>query len=524
MEVELWMHVPSATENDRVRLRGTLVLMRGAIAAGHPLTAEAGARVLREGGNAVDAAVAAALVSWVAESPLTGPGAGGFMLVHRAEDRSTRVLDFFTAVPGLGLPVAEAKAMETIDVDFSGGSTQEFRIGGASVAVPGAVLGLEQAQRSYGTLPWRELFAPAIELARAGVELTRSQAYLHAILDLILRHTAESRAIYEHGGGRLSAGDLLYQPDLARTLERIRDGGARELYDGELARATVAHVRRSGGVLTRRDLSDYRVVRRQPVRVEFRGHEYLSNPPPSAGGVLIAYGLRILGDVGGPGSAEAIDALAHVMREQQQARVDGFDRALRRGGLAKLLEERAVVTRGTTHISVVDGEGNTVALTASTGAGSGVVVPGTGIQLNNMIGEFMLPRKPRPGTRLSSGMSPSLVLGPQGGPRLVVGSAGSLRLRGAVMQVVVNVVQHGLDVRDAIDRPRVHLDEEQHLHCEGGHEVAELDRLEAMGWNVTRWRRRNLFFGGAAAVEMREDGALAAAGDPRRGGAGTVVE
>jgi gamma-glutamyltranspeptidase / glutathione hydrolase len=498
--------------------------MRGAIAAGHPLTAEAGARVLRQGGNAVDAAVAAAFVSWVAESTLTGPGSGGFMLVHRSRDQSTRVLDFFTAVPGRGADGYEPRAMDVIEVDFSGGSTQQFRIGGASVAVPGAALGLEQAQRSYGTLPWRDLFAPAIELARSGVELTAGQAYLHEILDLILRHTPEARAVYERDGARLSLGDRIVQADLAETLRALRDGGARTLYGGELGRAVAAHVRGLGGLLTERDLADYRVIRRRPVRARFRGATFLSNPPPAAGGVLIAYGLRILRDTGTPGSAEAIDALARVMREQQHARLDGFDRALRRGGLLKLLEERAAIARGTTHISVVDGAGNMVALTASTGAGSGVVVPGTGIHLNNMIGEFTLARTPSPGSRLSSGMSPSVVIDSEGRPRLVVGSAGSLRLRGAVLQVVVNVVQHGLEVGEAIERPRVHLDEEQQLHCEGGHDPAQLAKVEELGWNVVRWRARNLFFGGAAAVAMAADGTLAAAGDSRRGGLGVVVE
>ena len=139
-----------------------------------------------------------------------------------------------------------------------------------------------------------------------------------------------------------------------------------------------------------------------------------------------------------------------------------------------------------------------------------------------MLGEFDLPRTPRPGTRLSSMMSPSLVSGPDGAPRLVVGSAGSLRLRSAVLQVVVNVVGHGLSVEEAIARPRVHLDE-PHLHCEGGTDAAEIDRLVAMGYDVVRWRRKNLYFGGAAAVEVRPDGSLAAAGDPRRGGHGIVA-
>jgi gamma-glutamyltranspeptidase / glutathione hydrolase len=427
-------------------------------------------------------------------------------------------------VPGLGLEQRELSDMDRVDVDFSGGSTQVFHIGAASCAVPGAALGLETAHQAFGRLPWRELFQPAIELARNGVELNAGQAYLHAILDLILRHSPESRAVYESDGERLVAGDTLVQEDLAGTLELLAERGAGELYTGELAGKVVEHVRAHGGCFTRKDLADYRVIRRRPVRTEFCNQEFLSNPPPSAGGILVAYGLPLLEEIGPgvPGTAQAIDSLARVMREQAEARVDGFDRALRRGGLARALEERAaVVSRGTTHISVIDGNGDAVALTASTGAGSGVVVPGTGIHLNNMIGEFDLAKPPRAGERLSSMMSPSVVLR-DGSPHLVVGSAGSLRLRGAVMQIVVNVVAHGMSVEDAIERPRVHLEGDD-LHCEGGHDPAELDKLEAMGWNVTRWRRRNLYFGGAAAV-THEDGKLAAAGDPRRGGAGVVVE
>jgi gamma-glutamyltranspeptidase/glutathione hydrolase len=489
--------------------------MKGAVAGGHVLTARAGAQVLEAGGNAVDAAVGAALVSWVAESPLTGPGAGGFMLVHRARDKSTRVFDHFVAIPGLGDGRALG-GMDHVDVDFSGGSTQRFHIGAASCAIPGAALGLETAHRAFGRLPWRELFQPAIELARGGVRLNEGQAYLHRILDLILRHTPEATAIYELDGRALAVGDTLVQRDLAGTLERLAENGAQELYTGELGARTVEHIRARGGCFTQRDLNEYRVIRRRPVRARFCGEEFYSNPPPSRGGVLIAYGLPLLEElgVGEPGKAEAIDALARVMREQLQAPGGrGLLRALELGG--------AVVTRGTTHISVVDGRGNAVALTASTGAGSGIVVPGTGIHMNNMIGEFDIARKPPPGKRLSSGMSPSLVL--RGGtPHLVVGSAGSLRLRGAVLQVVANVVGHGLPVGDALDRPRVHLDEAEVLHCEGGHDPAELDKLERMGWNVARWRNRNLFFGGAAAVTLK-DGDLAAAGDPRRGGAGVVV-
>jgi gamma-glutamyltranspeptidase / glutathione hydrolase len=516
--------------------------MRGAVAAGHPLTAEAGAAVLAEGGNAVDACIAAAFVSWVAESTLTGPGAGGFMLVHRARDRTTRVLDHFVTVPGLGLGRREVAEMESVDVAFTPESSQAFRIGAVSCAVPGAAAGLGEAHRLFGSLPWPVLLEPAIRHAREGIELTKSQAYLHAILDLILRHTSEGQAIYSRNGNRLVAGDRLVMSDLARTLERLAEKGADDLYHGELARALAAHIRDGGGAITEEDLADYRVIRRRPVRATFLGHEFESNPPPSAGGILIGLGVGLvdrLGTAGPPGSAEAIAQLVEIMREQNSSRDATFARGLYRGGLAaRLLEPQAIAATakrvrgrlpesvaGTTHISVVDGRGNAASLTASTGSGSGVVVPGTGIQLNNMLGEFDLAatgRVPRPGVRFTSGMAPSLVLRDQR-PRLVVGSAGSLRLRGAIFQIVVNVVAHGMGVEEAIDRPRVHLDDVD-VHCEGGNDPDQLARLEEWGYPLVRWRRRNLYFGGAAGVEFRGDGSLAAAGDARRGGHGVVIE
>jgi gamma-glutamyltranspeptidase / glutathione hydrolase len=520
--------------------------MKGAVAAGHPLTAEAGAGILAEGGNAVDACIAAAFTSWVAESPLTGPGGGGFMLVHRARTRTDRVIDFFVAAPGLGARPPRPSAMEEIDVDFDRESSQIFRIGSASCGVPGTAAGLEAAHSAYGSLPWPRLLEPAIRLAHEGVELTRSQAYLHAILDLILRHTEEGRRIYGPGGQRLTAGGRLVLDDLGGTLELLAKHGSRPLYRGELGRKLVRHLRETGGVIGSDDLAAYRVVWRRPVRARYRGHELVSNPPPSSGGVLIGYGLVLLdalGPSGGPGSAEAIAALAEVMREQGRARKGNFSTALHRGGLTRRLygEEslRAALARirarapglaeatapgGTTHISVVDARGNAASLSASTGSGSGVIVPGTGVHLNNMLGEPDLnpgAKPARPGVRLTSMMAPSIVLR-DGRPRLVVGSAGSVRLRGAIMQIIVDVVGHGLPVAEAIELPRVHL-EEPNLHCEGGADAVELDRLESWGYDVVRWRRRNLFFGGAAGVEVCADGSLDAAGDPRRGGHGVVV-
>jgi gamma-glutamyltranspeptidase / glutathione hydrolase len=308
----------------------------------------------------------------------------------------------------------------------------------------------------------------------------------------------------------------------------------------------VDHVLENGGSLTRRDLAEYRVIWRRPIRTTFERDLFVSNPPPSSGGVLIGYALVLLdrlGVSGPPGSAESIRSLVEVMREAARARQGSFVGDLHRGGLARRLSSdetiRAALKRiesgapsgheqagapGTTHISVVDERGNAASLTASTGAGSGVIVPGTGIHLNNMLGEYDLNpagAAAQPGKRLTSMMAPSIVLR-DSSPRLVVGSAGSIRLRGAILQLVVNVVRHGMPVEEAISAPRVHVDD-GHVHCEGGADQPELDRLERLGYELIRWRRRNLFFGGAAAVDVRDDGSLHAAGDPRRGGHGIVV-
>ena len=520
--------------------------MKGAIAAGHALTARAGARILEEGGNAVDACVAGGFAGWVAESPLTGPGAGGFALVA-PRDGAPRVADFFVATPGLGRPELRGAEMHAIDVGFGGDSetTQIFRIGGASCAVPGTTAGLEAVHQAYGRLPWREVVAPAIELAREGVELSRPQAHLHAILDLILRHTAEGRRLYSRpDGSRLQPGDVLRLPDLGETLERIAAEGAAALYRGELAAAVARTVEDGGGRLTVDDLASYEVIWREPVRVPFAGYEVISNPPPSSGGILIAYGLGLLERIGAGsrGTAPAIEALVRVMREQSRVRDDAFAEALHAGGLEeRLLADGALAEAaariaadepdaaenapagGTTHVSAVDADGNAASLSSSTGSGSGVIVPGTGIQLNNMLGEYDLVAgaPAESGHRLTSMMAPTVVLSDEG-PRLVVGSAGSVRLRGAIMQVIVNVLVHGDGVAAAIDAPRVHV-EDSHVHCEGGFDTGELDRFESWSNHLVRWRRRNLYFGGTNAVELLPDGTLAAAGDARRGGDGVVV-
>ena len=459
--------------------------MRGALAAGHPLTAEAGADVLRAGGNAVDACIAAAAVSWVCESSLTGPGGGGFLLVHRRDEGRTHLLDFFVDLPER--TPASLQLLEIV-VDF-GDSQQIFYTGPASVAVPGTAAGLWEAHSRWGSMPWSELLAPAAKLARDGFVLDEPRAFLHEILDALLRHSREGDALYGPGRARVT-GERFAMPELGDTLDLLAAEGADCLYRGELAQRIAAHV-----PITLDDLARYEVVERDPLAASYRGDELRTNPPPSSGGRLLVVSLEELGD------AEPTPlAMARAMEAQEAMR-------------------KADAVGGTTHISVVDGRGDAASLSCSLGSGSGIVVPGTGIHLNNMLGETHLAGEERPGARLMSLMTPSLVLDGDR-PRLVVGSAGSSRLHGAILQIVTNVVARGLGVREAVDAPRIHV-EKGVAHCE---DPAVADELEAAGYAVVRWRGRNLFFGGVSAVEIREDGSLAAAGDPRRGGGGVVVE
>lgn len=458
--------------------------MRGALAAGHPLTAEAGAAVLRAGGNAVDACVAAAVSSWVCESPLTGPGGGGFLLLHLRREARTHLLDFFVDLPER-IPVS-LQPVELV-VDF-GGSQQIFYTGPASVAVPGTVAGLWEAHSRWGSVPWTDLLAPAARLAREGFLLDEARAYLHGILDALLRHAPEGDALYGPGRAR-GVGERFAMPELGDTLDLLAVEGPDCFYRGELAERIAAHV-----PITLEDLGRYEVIEREPLAAWYRGDELRTNPPPSRGGRLVAAGLEELGD-----SEPTPLAIARAMEAQE---------ALRRSRGAG----------GTTHISVVDGLGNAASLSCSLGSGSGLVVPGTGIHLNNMLGETHLAGEATPGTRLMSLMTPSLLLA-NGRPRLVLGSAGSSRLHGAILQVVANVVARGLGVREAVEARRIHV-EKGVAHCE---DPAVADELEAAGYAVVRWRERNLFFGGVSAVEIREDGSLAAAGDPRRDGGGVVV-
>src|SRR5215213_4950957 len=264
----------------------------GAVAAGHPLTAEAGARVLREGGNAVDAAVAAALTSFVTESPLTGLGAGGFMLVHDPGSDDV-VLDFFVEVPGRAEPEHRSELVP-IPVYFSPESPQIFNVGAPSCGVPGTAAGLAEALDRYGSMPMADLVREPARLAREGFEVNAEQAFIFQILEPLLTDQPDGQAVYAPEGRRLAEGDTFRFSELADALELYGAEGPGPFYRGEVARRIAEWVTQRGGTLGPEDLAAYTPAIREPVKARFRGREVLTNPPPSSGGVLVAFALALL--------------------------------------------------------------------------------------------------------------------------------------------------------------------------------------------------------------------------------------
>ena len=492
----------------------------GVIAAGHPLTAHTGADVLREGGNAVDAALGAMLASFSCEPLLTGLGAGGYMLVV-GPDRRPSLLDFFVEAPGRGADPAARSELVPIDVSF-GDADQVFNIGAASVGAYGVPAGLCAASARFGRVPLNELVAPAARLARDGVELNPAQAYVVEILAGIVTSTPECRELFAPGGRVLRAGERVRQPELADAIERLAAEGSAAFYTGDIAAAIIDWLSTRGAMLTAADLGAYEVVDREPVRVAYRGREVLTNAPPSAGGILIARALAMLDAEPGPPRPPGVEQIVEVMERTQRERTPEFLEGLDDPEFVRRFLAGAGRLGSTTHIAVLDREGWACSVTCSNGEGSGIVVPGTGMHLNNMLGEQDLNplgfhRHP-PGLRLPSMMAPTILMR-DGTPELAVGSAGSNRIRSAILQTIIRVIDEGLRAGDAVRAPRVHW-EDNVVYVEPGIDTAP---LEADGREIARFRDLNLFFGGAQAAERDREGRFWGGGDPRRGGAAVVV-
>jgi gamma-glutamyltranspeptidase/glutathione hydrolase len=530
--------------------------MSGVIAAGGPETAAAGAAMLRRGGNAVDAAVAAAFASFIAEIGVVHLGGSGVAQIYDPESGESVVYDFFSNMPGLGRNGRPSQIDFTeVIIDF-GATTQSFHLGRASVAVPGNIAGLCQMAADHGRLPLEVLLEPAIALARDGVAISPFQADTCKLLTPLYLHTQGMRDVFEIDGRVIRPGARLFIPHLAETLQALAAEGEALAREGWLAEAILADQAAKGGLLTAEDLAAYRVRRCEPIRLAYRDYELLLPPPSSSGGVLTAFTLSLLSRFDAArrphGSAPYLQLLYEVMSATARARVY-WDQWCEAGpeeeAIARLLDEtfideyevevREYLERkrpspsqaeapgpaNTSHLSVIDGDGLAVGLTTTAGESAGYIVPNTGYIPNNILGEADLHPAgfhTRPaGQRIPTMMAPTVILH-RGETRMVVGSGGSIRIRSAILQAMSNLLDYRFPLRRAVNDARVHV-EEGVLQCEAGYDPEAVQTLAGWGYPVNRWHTRSIYFGGAHSVSRTGSGRLVAAGDNRRGGATAVV-
>ena len=507
--------------------------MSSVVAAGHALTVAAAEDVLRAGGNAYDAVIAALATSFVAEPVLSSPGGGGFLLAAPTGERP-RVYDFFVQTPRERRPAGDIE-FYPVTADF-GPARQEFHIGRGTVATPGMMRGITEIHADLATVPLLELVAPACRLAIDGVTVSENQAYLCGVVEAIIGASDACRSIFAsvEAPERLAqAGERSVNPVLADALEAIAIEGADLFYRGEIAASLVADMA-AGGHLGAADLAGYRVEKRDPLSFEYRGARILTNPPPSSGGTLIRFGLDLLGvhDIGAEsfGSATHLARLAAVMEATAAARIEHSIEVLASldpGSVERWRKQvawRMRAFRGTTHVSVIDAAGSIASATVSNGEGSSYVVPGTGIVMNNMLGEDDLNpdgfHRWTPDERMTSMMAPT-ALAWRDGRKAATGSGGSNRIRTALLQVLVNLVDFAMEVEEAVIAPRIHV-EDSFLSVEGGFDAERLASVLEAWTDHQLWNGRNMFFGGAHTAASGERG-VEGAGDPRRDGACAII-
>ena len=502
--------------------------MRGVVAAGHELTVAAAAEILEDGGNAFDAALAGAFMSFVAEPVFTSPGGGGFLMAHRAGSAKAIVFDFFVETPLKRR--RDGASFYPITADF-GPATQEFHIGLGSSAAPGMMPGLFAIHEALGTLPMKRLVEPAVREARAGFRLSPFQAYLFTVIAPILMASPGVRRIFAPGGEPMKEGEIFRNDGLGECLEWAAEDGARLFVDGDVGRAIVAESESGGGHLRADDLKAYRVALREPLDWRHRGAVVALNPPPAAGGALIAFGLAYLEAISADGGAVDASQLRQAMEAINEARgVHGDDLAERLASGSVLRGLRAAQShpaayRGTTHVSVIDVQGNAAAISMSNGEGNGFVVGDFGFMLNNMLGEEDLARGSleawREGTRLSSMMAPTIILEPDG-TITALGTGGSNRIRSAILQVASNLLDRGMSLEEAVEAPRLHVERDGTVSFEPG--LPDDAASAFLGLEKAHaWPDRNLFFGGVHAARRTGDGRMDGAGDPRRSGRSRLV-
>ena len=518
------------------------------VVTAHPLATQAGVEILKEGGNAIDAAVAVAFALEVVY-PVAGNVGGGGFIVYRTAAGEVAALDYREAAP--------SGASRDMYVDSAGNVTDKSRIGHLAAGVPGSVAGLHAAWKRYGSLPWATLLAPAIRLARGHVIDGDRSRNIAGDRELLARFPA-SRTQFLPGDSAPPPGTTWKQPDLARTLQLISDSGPDVFYRGQIADLIVAEMHRGGGLITKEDLGRYQAKWRTPVRLTYRGSTIYSMPPPSSGGVTMGEILNILegfDTIPRFGTPAYVHLLTEAMRRAFIDRnrwlgdpdfVDmPLDRLLSKPYAATLRAQidpqHATPTppaatgregMNTTHYSIVDAQGNAAAVTTTLngGFGSGVTVTGAGFLLNNEMDDFTsAPGKPnmyglvqgeanaiQPGKRMLSAMTPSIVLDKSGQLEMVVGTPGGPTIITSVAQVILDVLDQGMDLSAAMAAPRIHHQALPDVirYEDGGFSDATLQALRAMGHRLDAWRGRQ----GLVEAIQRTAGGWVGVPDPRSAG------
>ena len=498
------------------------------IASGSEISAHAGANVADCGGNAVDAALAAALVSMCTEPGVIAPGANGFITIWQP-DREPIVIDAYGEMPGRGLDSDRfGRGMREAFLDYGGGMST--LVGHGSIATPGMFAGLGRASRLYGNLPWAEIVFPARESVARGFPLSAVAAeyfsYSHKLI--FGWHPESYRILHDDEGSYLPAGKIIHIPRLADSLQFIGEQGVDVFYTGEIGQSIVTEIQANQGLLTARDLAEYRAIARSPIRIKFKDWDIVTNPAPAVGGAcLAAMLLQMERQSFSEWNKNTIQAIAQIQQSVLQYRskyLEGASLDSMNQQAARLLElaaegnlDKSMQSPSTIHVSAVDSDGLACSVSASSGYGSGVMIDG--LWLNNSLGEIELhPQGLRglsPGTRLNSNMAPTIARHKDGAV-LAIGSPGASRITSAIAQTMFNFICLEMPLADAIAHPRLHFEIFEEIPTVAFESDLAIDTLP--NFNSRGFDQLSMYFGGVQAALSHPTQGLVAAADPRRAG------
>ena len=490
---------------------------------------DAGAAIADCGGNAVDAAIAATISSMCTNLGIIAPGASGFITIWR-EGETPIVIDAYAEMPGRGLDsVKFGSGMNQVCFDYGGGTST--MVGYGSVATPGIFAGLNLAAVKHGNLPWSQLVAPAQQQVARGFPLSRVAAeyfsYTHQVI--FGWHPDSYRVIHKADGRYLQLGEMVRLPDLIQTLQLIADRGVEVLYGGELGARITAEIQENQGLLTLEDLATYQAIERSPIIINFGDWSIATNPAPAVGGTCLAAMLLLMDKRSLPEwNATTVRTIAEIQQAVLQYRsnyLEGVSEELIEQEVARLLLmatqdnwQQLTKSPSTIHISAVDSDGLACSISASSGYGSGVMARGTGLWLNNSLGEIELHPQGldhlSPGTRLTSNMAPTICRHKDGAV-LAIGSPGASRITTAIAQVLFNFISLDLPLDQAISHPRLHFEVFNQIPAiafENGLNVEELNLT------TRQFKELSMYFGGVQAAYSHPSNGLTAAADPRRTG------